>query len=100
MPIHPLPQFEEDVAQLEAEDRAVYERLEAPKTIVVRFGAMKMIGEFPWKNEGGAKPGCGSKIVIRSFRGTEIGEMLTSTCPNSGCAKSVTRKEMLEYIDN
>ncbi|MFU8828131.1 MAG: PSP1 domain-containing protein, partial [Phycisphaerales bacterium] len=26
-------------------------------------------------------------------------EMLTSTCPNAGCSKSVTRKEMLEYID-
>src|SRR5690606_28190994 len=98
MPIRPLPQFEEDVAQLEAEDRAVYDRLEAPKTIVVRFGAMKMIGEFPWKSD--VKPGCGSKIVIRSFRGTEIGEMLTSTCPNSGCTKSVSRKEMLEYIEN
>ena len=26
--------------------------------------------------------------------------MLTSTCPNSGCGKSVSRKEMLSYIEN
>ncbi|MFG0285711.1 MAG: stage 0 sporulation family protein [Phycisphaerales bacterium JB039] len=98
MPIHPLPQFEADLAELEAEDRKVYDALKIPTTIVVRFGAMKMIGEFPWT--GDAKPGCGSKIVIRSFRGLEVGEMLTSTCPNSGCSKSVTRKEMLDYIEN
>lgn len=100
MPITPLPQFEADLAEHLAEqaDREAYERLNAPKTIVVRFGTMKLVGEFPYR--GDAKPGCGSKIVVRTHRGTEIGEMLTSTCPNSGCSKSVSRKEMLEYIDN
>jgi len=99
MPIHPLPQFETDLKQLQDErDREAYERLKPPDTIVVRFGSMKMIGEF--KYFGDAKPGCGSKIVVRTFRGTEIGEMLTSTCPNAGCSKSVTRQEMLEYIEN
>ena len=29
-----------------------------------------------------------------------MGEMLTSTCPNSGCSKSVSRQEMLRYIEN
>jgi len=99
MPITPLPQFEADLKEyLDERDRETYERLSAPKTIVVRFGRMKMVGEFPY--DGDAKPGCGSKIVVRTHRGTEIGEMLTSTCPNAGCAKSVTRKEMLEYIEN
>jgi len=99
MPIYPLPQYEADVkAALVEEDRKVYEALKAPKTMVVRFGAMKMVGEFPYS--GTIKPGCGSKIVVRTFRGTEIGEMLTSTCPNSGCSKSVSRKEMLGYIQN
>ncbi|MEM9064854.1 MAG: regulatory iron-sulfur-containing complex subunit RicT [Planctomycetota bacterium] len=97
MPITPLPQFEADLKELE-EDRKAYEALKAPKTLVVRFGALKMVGEFPYK--GDAKPGCGSKIVVRTHRGTEIGEMLTSTCPNSGCSKSVTRKQMLDYISN
>ncbi|MBX3377859.1 MAG: hypothetical protein KF678_12750 [Phycisphaeraceae bacterium] len=94
MPIHPLPQFEAD---LEA-DRKAYEALQPPKTIVVRYGVLKMVGEFPY--DGQAKPGCGSKLVVRTSRGTELGEMLTSTCPNAGCSKSVTRKEMLQYIEN
>jgi cell fate regulator YaaT (PSP1 superfamily) len=100
VPITPLPQFEADLAEHLAEqaDREAYERLNVPKTLVVRFGVMKMVGEFPY--DGDAKPGCGSKIVVRTHRGTEIGEMLTSTCPNAGCSKSVTRKQMLEYIDN
>lgn len=100
MPIQPLPQFEADVAEhlKESEDREAYERLNAPSTIVVRFGVMRMVGEFPYS--GGAKPGCGSKIVVRTHRGHEIGEMLTSTCPNAGCASSVTRKQMLDYIEN
>jgi cell fate regulator YaaT (PSP1 superfamily) len=94
MPIVPLPQFEADLE----EDRKIYERLKPPTSIVVRFGAMKMVGEFPYS--GDAKPGCGSKLVVRTHRGTELGEMLTSTCPNSGCSKSVSRKDMLEYIEN
>jgi len=100
MPITPLPQFETDLAEhlKEREDREVYERLSVPKTLVVRFGYLKMVGEFPWKSD--VKPGCGSKIVVKTPRGTEIGEMLTSTCPNSGCSKSVSRKDMLEYIEN
>ncbi|MBL4590589.1 MAG: hypothetical protein JKY96_01380 [Phycisphaerales bacterium] len=100
MPIHPLPQFEEDLklADQEREDREAYEKLNAPSTIVVRFGYLRMVGEFPYT--GDAKPGCGSKLVVRTHRGTELCEMLTSTCRNAGCAKSVTRKEMLDYIEN
>ena len=100
MTISPLPQFEEDLASYlkEKEDRDAYESLNAPTTIVVRFGYNRMVGEFPYDGE--AKPGCGSKLVVRTHRGTEVGEMLTSTCRNSGCSKSVTRKEMLSYIEN
>lgn len=98
MPIVPLPQFEADAHLKEQSDRDAYGALAPPKTIVVRFGAMKLVGEYPY--DGAAKPGCGSKLVVRTHRGTELGEMLTSTCPNSGCSKSVSRKEMLEYIDN
>lgn len=94
MPITPLPQFEADLE----EDRKAYERLKPPTSIVVRFGIMKLIGEFPYS--GDSKPGCGSKFVVRTHRGTELAEMLTSTCPNAGCSKSVTRKEMLEYFEN
>jgi cell fate regulator YaaT (PSP1 superfamily) len=98
MPIFPLPQFEADLAQLQEEDLKAYEALKAPKTLVVRFGAMMLVGEFPY--DGSVKPGCGSKMVVRTHRGTELGEMLTSTCPNSGCSKSVSRKELLQYVQN
>jgi cell fate regulator YaaT (PSP1 superfamily) len=94
MPIYPLPQFEADLKA----DAETYAALKPPSSIVVRFGAVRMIGEFAY--DGDAKPGCGSKLVARTHRGTELCEMLTSTCPNSGCGKSVSRKEMLEYIDN
>ncbi len=94
MAILPLAQFEEDMAE---QDKATYERLKPPSSIVAKFGCMGLIGEFPFSLD--VKPGCGSKFVLKTHRGTEIGEMLTSTCPNSGCGKSISRKEMLEYIE-
>jgi len=97
MSIFPLPQFEADLDDQRHADIIAYKKLKPPTSMVLRFGSMKLIGEFPY--DGDAKPGCGSKIVATTHRGTEIGEMLTSTCPNAGCSKSVTRKEMLEYID-
>ncbi len=97
MSIFPLPQFEADLEDQRHADVIAYKKLKPPTSMVLRFGSMKLIGEFPY--DGDAKPGCGSKIVATTHRGTEIGEMLTSTCPNAGCSKSVTRKEMLDYID-
>lgn len=99
MSILPLPVFEADAdphhrsALTEAQQ---YERLEPPKTIVVRYGNMKLIGEFRY--DGDIRPGCGTKLVARTSRGTELTEMLTTTCENAGCAKSVTRRELLDYI--
>ncbi|MEQ8803491.1 MAG: hypothetical protein RLP45_15755, partial [Haliea sp.] len=80
MPIVPLPQFEKDLAEYtDEQDRLAREKLTPPKTVVCRFGAMKLIGEFRYTLD--VTPGCGSKLVARTFRGTEMGEMLTSTCP-------------------
>jgi cell fate regulator YaaT (PSP1 superfamily) len=39
-------------------------------------------------------------MVVRTFRAIEIAEMLTTTCSNSGCGKSVSRSEMMNYIEN
>lgn len=100
MSIFPLPVFEQDAdpsRRSAMTDEEIYARLEPPKTIVIRFGSMKMVGEYPY--DGDAKPGCGSRLVARTHRGTEMGEMLTTTCTNAGCGKSVTRKELLEYIE-
>jgi cell fate regulator YaaT (PSP1 superfamily) len=100
MPIEPLPVFEADADPRHREamsDEEIYERLRPPETVVVRFGYLKQIGEYPYDGE--VTPGCGSRLVARTHRGTEIVEMLTTTCENSGCAKSVTRQEMLDYIE-
>ena len=101
MSIFPLPVFEADAEphhRSAMSDEEIYARLAAPKTIVVKFGYLRWVGEFP--HDGDAKPGCGSKLVARTTRGTEMVEMLTTTCSNSGCGKSVSRREMLDYIEN
>ena len=101
MSIFPLPMFERDADPKFRDglsDEEIYARLKPPTSIVVKFGRMKLVGEYPYR--GDAKPGCGSKLVIRTFRAVEIAEMLTTTCSNSGCGKSVSRSEMLNYIEN
>jgi len=70
----------------------------APKTVVVRYGYLKQIGEYV--SDVTQKVGCGSKLVCRTERGTEICEMLTTTCSNGGCGKSISREKMLEYFNN
>lgn len=79
------------------EDRKAYAALDVPKTIVCRYGYMGQVAELPYG--GDVKPGCGSKLVIRTNRGIEMAEMLTTTCGNAGCGKSVSRKDMLKYIE-
>ncbi len=101
MSIFPLPMFERDADPKFRDglsDEEIYARLKAPTSIVCKFGRMKLIGEYPYR--GDAKPGCGSKLVVRTFRAVEIAEMLTTTCSNSGCGKSVSRSEMMKYIEN
>ena len=101
MKIMPLPQFEADADPEQRSALTVAEqaaRLQKPSTIVVKYGDLGWVGEYAW--EGDASPGCGSKILCKTHRGIEIGEMLTTTCENSGCGKSVSRQEMLEFIEN
>jgi cell fate regulator YaaT (PSP1 superfamily) len=101
MSIVPLPVFEEDADPSRRDALTLeeqLEKLEAPETIVVKFGALKLVGEY--KQAGGIKAGCGSQMVARTHRGTELVEMLTTTCSNSGCGKSIGRDEMLKYIEN
>ena len=72
--------------------------MKAPTSLVVRYGFLRFIGEFPF--DGDVRPGCGTKVIIRTRRGTEIAEVLTTSCSSSGCAKSITREKMLAYIEN
>ena len=100
MSIFPLPVFEADADPSNRDALTLEEQLEKltpPETIVVRFGSMGMVGEY--KQAGGIRAGCGSKLVARTHRGTELVDMLTTTCSNSGCSKSISRKEMLDFID-
>ena len=60
MSIFPLPVFEEDADPLNRTELTLEEQLdkiEAPETLVVGFGSMKLVGEF--KQAGGIKAGCG-----------------------------------------
>ncbi len=68
-----------------------------PKTMVVRYGYLKLIGEF--QSEIKEKVGCGTRLVVRTGRGVEMAEMLTTVCGNGGCNKSITRDKLLDYID-
>ncbi len=92
MPIYPLPVLSEE------EDLKKLSELQPPKTVVVRYGHMRQIGEFPY--DGKQVIGCGTKLIVRTPRGVEMGEMLTTTCTNSGCGSSVSRQQMLDYIEN
>ncbi|MBC8310044.1 MAG: hypothetical protein H8E83_05995 [Planctomycetes bacterium] len=101
MQIVPLPVFEEDADPSKRDSLTLEEQLEQieePETLVVRFGSLQLIGEY--KQAGGIKAGCGSKLVARTHRGTELVDLLTTTCSNSGCSKSISRSEMLEYIED
>ena len=100
MTIFQLPVFEEDADPSRRDGMTLEEQLaatEAPKTFVVRFGRMSLIGEY--ESRDGLRAGCGSKFVVRTHRGIELATMLTTTCPNNACPTSVSRKEMREYID-
>lgn len=91
MPIHPLPVISEE------EEQKAIDRLTPPDSIVVRYGYNRQIGEFAYS--GDQIVGCGTKFIARTERGTELAEMLTTTCTNSGCGSSITRKQMLQYIE-
>jgi cell fate regulator YaaT (PSP1 superfamily) len=71
---------------------------QAPRSLVVRFGHLRNIGEFRY--DGLSRPGCGAKVVIRTRRGTEMAEVLTTTCVNGGCAASITGEQLTDYISN
>lgn len=62
----------------------------------VRYGAMRMIGEFTYRPNTVFK--CGAKVVVQTERGIELGEQVSLTC--HGCDKSVSRDQISRYIQN
>ncbi len=69
-----------------------------PTSLIVRYGYLNELAELPY--DGNVRPLCGAKVVIRSRRGTELAHVLTTTCPDTGCAVSVSREQVREYIQN
>lgn len=65
-------------------------------TCAVRHGYMGYIGEFRYAP--GVLTACGSKVVVQTNRGIEIGEQISLTC--SGCENSINRQQMLDYVKN
>jgi cell fate regulator YaaT (PSP1 superfamily) len=89
--ITPLPVFEQDQEEHRARKPLV------PDSLVVRYGYLRRIAELPYS--GDTRPSCGGKVVIRTNDGIAMAEMITTTCANSGCNKTVSRSDMLSYID-
>ncbi len=65
-------------------------------TCAVRYGYMRYIGEF--KYAPGTLFNCGGKVVVQTVRGIELGEQVSLTC--TGCEKSISRQQMLDYVKN
>ncbi len=65
-------------------------------TIAVRYGYLNNIGEFTYPP--GLKFGSGTKVIIKTSRGIEMGEQVLLTCP--GGDNSVTPEQLQTYIHN
>ncbi|MCG3178995.1 MAG: hypothetical protein BIFFINMI_01325 [Phycisphaerae bacterium] len=66
-----------------------------PQVMLVRYGAMSMLGEF--RNTGGVLARCGQKVIIETDRGMEIGEVVSVSC--GACAKSIGRDMVRRYVN-
>lgn len=65
----------------------------APPTTVVRYGRMGLVGEF--SHSPSLKFPSGSRLVIQTDRGIELGEAIPLTCP--GCEYRIDREQMVHY---
>jgi len=62
----------------------------------VRYGAMNWIGEFRLPPQ--VVPSCGSRVVVQSDRGIEIGEQVDLLC--HGRRPLVDRAQVKDYVDS
>jgi cell fate regulator YaaT (PSP1 superfamily) len=70
---------------------------EKPRGVrVVRYGAMGWIGEFSQKS--GATYGYGTKLVIQTDRGIELGEPIGTPCERCGRDVLVPRAQLQAYV--
>ena len=67
-----------------------------PGSLIVRYGYMRLLGEFSYA--GSVRPRCGDKRVVRTTRGTELAEMLSTTCGQTGCPLALSREQLQQYL--
>lgn len=65
-----------------------------PATLLVRFGQTNQVGEF--RNAPGLRPLCGSKVIIQTERGMELGEVISLACVD--CGRAVPRDKVAQYV--
>lgn len=90
MPIEPIAEFE-DTEHLKPTDPP------SPETLLVSFGYMRNVGEFRYSES--ITPHWGTKVVVRTRRGVEIGTTLGSTDMGCGCAMKCPKQTLKTYVD-
>ena len=71
------------------------DRKEAPSsTVAVRYGRMNHLGEFTYPPN--VIFACGTKVVVRTPRGTEIGAPIALSCP--GVTNPLDREQTRQYV--
>ena len=71
----------------------------ARPSLVARFGLMKSIGRFSHTLETPPKPG--AKVVIRTNRGVELGEVVAGVCEDGyedGCNRCISADKLDEFL--
>ncbi len=90
-----VPQ-QQDSAQVQIQqETAPPEPKEPPAKIVVRYGLMKHIGEFRHKLK--EPPAQGTKVVVRTERGVELGEVLSNVC-QSKCTGCISQERLDNFV--
>ena len=90
--ITPLPILQEQ------QDNQATDDIQSPKSLDVRYGFLRLMAELPY--DGQAVPLCSDKVVIRTERGVEMASVVSSSCPDFTHLVAVTRKQVMEYIEN
>jgi len=65
------------------------------KYVIVRHGLMRQIGQF--SHDLSRVPPPGAKVVIRTDRGVEIGEVLRGVA-NDGCQRCMTQEQLSAFV--
>ena len=65
------------------------------KYVIVRHGLMRQIGQF--RHDLSRVPPAGSKLVVRTERGVEIGEVVIGVA-SEGCQRCISTERLTQYV--